>query len=154
MGDKILKKYTLLLTLSSLLLAQSPNEDLSWVDKEIEAIKPPRQGVSYRAISLLKDPFVFLHKNKKDKENKQNTPAVVPSPVTTTTTNSVQTKVRKNGPLKLSAVINNSALINGKWYKRGDKVGKYTLVKVSLKEVVLENATKRLKLTTYTKKIK
>ena len=161
MGDKVLKKITLLITLSCLLFAaenaEEKSADLTWVDQEIAAIKPPRKGVSIKAISLLKDQFIFLEKNRKKKKKKQGTshrvvPSVIPS---SGTTHAVAKKksVRRRG-LRLMAIMNNTALINGKWYKLGDHVGRYKIVKISLDEVRLKSATKSVVLTTHTNKLK
>ena len=157
MGDQVLKKTTLLITLSCLLFAGEKTVNLSWVDQEIEAIKPPRKGVSNRAISLLKDPFIFLEKNRsKKKEKKTALPKTAPSVIPSSSNACAVTpkKSTKKKGLKLMAVINNSALINDKWYKVGEHVGSYKIVKVTLKEVVLKSPTKTLTLTTYTKKLK
>ena len=157
MGDKILKKQALLIALSCLVMANEKSVDLSWVDQEIAAIKPPREGVSNRTISLLKDPFVFLHKNKEKQEKKENkaqqsSPALIPS---MTNSCAVATKnASQSKGLKLKAIINNSALINDRWYKVGETVGHYKIVKVTLNEVTLQSAKKTLRLTTYTNKLK
>ncbi len=172
MGDKILKKYLLFILLSSFVLAnqiqpkpkanientsiKKLQKELQWVDKQIEAIKPPRKGVAYRAISYLKDPFVFLEKNKTKKEKKTQTFKTAPSVVPTSITNSVgkQKVVSKKKILKLKAIMNNSALINDKWYKVGEVVNGYTITKVTLTEVLLKKGSKSITLTTYTKKFK
>jgi len=157
MGDKVLKKTTLLITLSCLLFAGDKAVNLSWVDQQIDAIKPPRKGVSYRAISLLRDPFIFLEKNRSKKRDKNTAvkkalPSVIPS-----SSNACAVAPKKSTHtkgLKLMAVINNSALINEKWYKVGEHVGSYKIVKVTLDEVTLKSPSKSLTLTTYTKKLK
>ncbi len=183
MGDKILKKLTILLTALSCLLIAKPQpqsskqpvavknpvmvkkpaaphlSELAWVDEQIEAIKPPRKGVSYRAIARLKDPFVFLEKNKtKKKEKKQSRstpPQVVPKSTTADSTKAKKPKKKSKKGLKLQAVLNNSALINGRWYRLGDKVGSYRIVKITLTEVTLKKeGRKPIVLTTYTNKLK
>ncbi|SFV50084.1 hypothetical protein MNB_SM-7-1510 [hydrothermal vent metagenome] len=151
----------MLIILSCLLSANENSKDLQWIDKEIEAIKPPRKGVSYRSISLLKDPFIFLEKNalKKKKKKvdkgkesaKQVIPEVIPS---MTNTKAIKVQKRYSNSLKLMAIINNSALINDHWYRVGDKVGGYKIVKITLSEVVLRNSIRSLTLTTKTKKLK
>ena len=163
MGDKILKKPILLLTLSScLLIAQGKIEqkqfsELSWVDEQIEAIKPPRKGVSYRAISGLRDPFIFLEKNKtkKKKVQKSAVPGVVPKSSTAAIKSTQSKKKTTHKNLKLQAVLNNSALINGRWYKLGQSVWGYKIIKVTLSEVTLKKeGRKPIVLTTYTKQFK
>lgn len=150
-----MKKFILYITVPGLLLANTSEVDLSWIDKEIAAIKPPRKGVSYRAISMLKDPIIFLKKEKEEKKQKntQTPPPVVPSLSTSTTAIHQKNQNRSKG-LKLMAIINNAALINHKWYRVGEKVGNYTIVKISYKEVTLKSKTRSLRLTTYTNKLK
>ena len=156
MGDKVLKKTTLLITLSCLLFAGDKAVDLSWVDQEIAAIKKPRKGISYRAISLLKDPFIFLEKNRSKKREKKTAQKTLPSviPSSSKACAVAPKKSAKKKGLKLMAIINNSALINGKWYKVGDHIGNYKIVKVTLDEVTLKSPSKTLVLTIYTKKLK
>ncbi len=125
--------------------------DLSWVDKEIEAIKPPRKGISDKIISRLKDPFIFL-KTKEDEKNKagqKNVSAANLSSSGATPKASVHQR-----PLKLMAILNDTALINGKWYKLGDKVRNYKIVKITMTEVILKSPVKKLVLTTNSKKLK
>ena len=153
MGDKILKKLTLLIVASSVMFAEANIKDLSWVDKEIEAIKPPRKGASLRSVALLKDPFVFLkrEKDKKKKKKSSTPPLVVPKNVIKRQSDA--TKQKASQTLKLKAVINNSALIDGQWYKVGAKIGSYKVVKISLEEVILQNSFKKIVLTTRTNKL-
>ena len=56
----------------------------------------------------------------------------------------------------LDAIINKSALINGKWYKLNAKVGKYTLSSVDKMSVILSYKGRQLLLSTAThnKKLK
>ena len=61
-----MKKLTilLLLVLSTTLFS----DELSWVDEQVEAIKPPRHGILRRDISKLRDPFIFLSAKKTHKK--------------------------------------------------------------------------------------
>jgi len=56
-GDYILMKnlYSLLILL---IAAQLFSNELTWVDEQVEAIKPARIGVSQKEISKIKDPFI------------------------------------------------------------------------------------------------
>ena len=45
----------------------------------------------------------------------------------------------KEEQLKLTAIMNNSANINGKWYKIGDKIGSYKLKDIMDNAVYLQN---------------
>ncbi len=157
MGDKILKKTVLLIAFACLIMANEKSADLSWVDQEIAAIKPPRKGISNRTISMLRDPFVFLKKNKEKDEKEKKAPQTLPSVVPSVTKScAVVTPKRsiRSKALRLLAIINNSALINDKWYKVGEKIGKYKIIKVTLNQVTLQSPSRTLTLTTYTNKLK
>lgn len=143
---------TLLLLLSVDLLAN----ELEWVDKQIQAIKPPRSAISSAKINAVKDPFIFLNKEtKKDK-------AKLATNVKKTSTNRYRSKSssskattnkisRNTRSYTLDAIINKSALINGKWYKINTKVGKYTLSSVNVTNVTLKYKNKELLLSTRSK---
>ncbi len=143
-------KTILILITFSLFIQASANE-LAWVDEQIEAIKPPRNGLDDKQFSFLKDPFIFLKKNQTPKEETKTTSrpkSVIPSG--SLVTKSASTKViYKN--LTLIAVINNSALINNKWYKLGENVGKYRLEQINRTNVILTKGKKMLILSTRTK---
>jgi len=136
----------LLLTLvaTPMLLAN----ELSWVDEQIEAIKPARVGITSAEISKLSDPFIFLQP-KEIKESK-------------TTTRIRTTSVKKHyvkhyrrsryRGLSLEAILNKAALINGKWYKLNDKVYGYTISSIHAKTVTLKRYHKIKILSTESKK--
>ncbi len=135
-----MKKLTILLFLlvSSHLLAN----ELSWVDEQVEAIKPARHGISSKDIVRLKDPFIFLHGKKVKKRR-----------------TSLHRRYKKgakkqkihSSKLHLEAIINKSALINQKWYKEGKTVYGYKLEKVSAKSVLLTRGKKQILLSTMSK---
>lgn len=106
-----------------------------WVDAQIEAIKPPRQGLSQGALERVTNPFLY-------------TSRVSSTPKRTTTKPRRTTRTdRKTGypAMKLLAVMNNSALINGNWYRINDKVHGYTVAKVNADSVLLTRYnTKRM----------
>lgn len=129
-----MKKLTLfLMLLTSLLVAN----DLSWVDKQVDAIKPPRSGERNSNINRISDPFIFLKKNGYDakKNTKQSTKV---SKTRSSTGNSAIKPVFSNSMFRLAMIINNSALINSKWYKVGDWVNKYKIIKISKSSVTLK----------------
>jgi hypothetical protein len=115
--------------------------ELSWVNEQIEAIKPSRQGISNQSISMLKDPFIFLHSKKKIHTSyKKHSNKTSPK------------KIHKHSSkIFLEAILNKNALINGKWYKEGEKVYGYTIKKVNLKSVLLTRGKKQLLLSTMSK---
>ena len=138
----------LLIILSLLLSVNLFADELKWVDEQIQAIKPPRSGISKSKINAVKDPFIFLKKNK-DKSGKSTVAAKSTNTLkkrsTLTNTNKVS---KKSKSLSLDAIINKSALINGKWYKLGEMVGKYTLSSIERTTVILKYKSKDLFLST------
>ena len=152
MGDYILMKKLLILSLLSLVTmvmnanakapvkakvqavetqkvkpAETPNHAL--INKQIQEIKPPRTGVKAANVLKTKSPFILLETTKEGKK----------------TTYAIKKRVKLK-PLKLDSVINKNVKINGKWYKEGDRVRQYTVVKVSSGEALLKSKTKELKL--------
>jgi hypothetical protein len=116
------------------------SNELAWVDKQIDSIKPPRVGVSSSVISSLSDPFIFL-KKQATADNKS-----IAGP-----TNSyvLKSDVKAASPsLRLTAVMNDSALINGKWYKVGDTVHGYKLLAINMRSAKLASKKTKLTLTT------
>jgi len=144
-------KNLLIVTFLLLSLDLSANE-LDWVDKQVDAIKPPRVGVKSSTVARIKDPFIFLKKGKSKASHKATNRQAVPNGALASKTGVKKQTVVKtaNRSFKLGAIINNSALINGKWYKLNDKVGSYTLSKVEPNQVVLKYKTKSLILSTKT----
>jgi len=134
-----MKTFTLFLFL--LLTSQLLANELSWVDEQVKAIKPPRKGISTKEITSLKDPFVYYNvKKQKNKKTKVSSK--------TSYRKSNYKKRVHTARLTLEAIINKSALINGKWYKEGSKVFSYRLKKVNAKSVLLTKGKKEITLTT------
>ena len=136
MGDNLLmKKLTLfLMLLTSLLVAN----DLSWVDEQVDAIKPPRSGERNSNINKISDPFIFLKKNGYDANKKNTKKSVKPNKTRSLTGDSTIKPVFSNSMFRLAMIINNSALINSKWYKVGDWINKYKIIKISKSSVTLK----------------
>lgn len=136
-------KKLILIALSLFIFNLNANE-LAWVDQQIEAIKPPRSGLKSSALSSLNNPFIFLKKNKDEKKEKKNT--------ANTNTSKQKNKntivAKKKFSFSLTAVMNKSALINGKWYKTGEIVHGYKLSSVKPTSVVLKTKNKKLLLST------
>lgn len=142
---------TLIIASASILLTTVIGAtELSWVDEQIQAIKPPRKGAK---ISNIAGPFVFLEKNKTIKSSGTATTrkSVRKSSGVTKTVCDTTDKVSIKG-LTLSTVINSSAMINGAWYKKNDKVKSYTIINVSKTSVTLKKGDKTLTLSTNSKK--
>ncbi len=156
-----MKKYIVIpLVLAASLTTLSSNE-LSWVDEQVNAIKPPRKGVSNYNIAILSDPFIFLEKNRSKKEDEENTKTVRTK---TTSSRSVASSAskrvykrsshrvsRSKKGFTLEAIMNMSALINGKWYKLNDKVKSYKLASITKTSIVLTRKSKKIVLSTHTK---
>lgn len=133
---------------------QEPKGELAWVNTQVEAIKPKRDGISTHLLSRISDPFIFLEKNKTDKKDKDATKrALIPSSkksATNTAGTLDQVKKPSYKALTLDAVINQSVLINGEWYKLNDTVRGYTIKSITLKSATLVKNKKELVLTTNT----
>lgn len=129
-----------------LTLSLGANE-LTWVNEQVEAIKPPRVGMKSREISVLKDPFIFLKRNKSVNKNSSSKKQKV-SPISKKNATST---VKKKSSLSLNMLMNSSAMINGEWYRVGDKVNGYKISKIELRSVLLTKNKKKLLLSTDTK---
>ena len=116
-----MKTLLSILILTSGILFANANTD--WVDGQIEAIKPPRSGVSHASINSIKNPFIYVYpeSDKAEADTSGKKPEATEGPA----------------PLRLSAVMNNTALINGTWYQTNDKVRGYTLAKIAPDSVLL-----------------
>ncbi len=124
-----------------LLLAIGLNaNELGWVDKQIEAIKPAREGVSSSVIADLDDPFIFYKKKISKKVYKQK--ARYSASKTNNSTSTTYSGTNLSG-FSLKAIMNKSALINGKWYKESEKIGRYNLSAINTTSVVLTRNGKK-----------
>ncbi len=136
-----MKKYLIPIAILFLSVTLSSNE-LSWVDTQIEAIKPPRKGMSESEIINVNNPFIYLKSEDKKSKLKGRRSARSGKGI-----NNISQKVAPKR-LILSAIINNSALINGKWYNLNDKVRDYKLSSVGRASIILSKGKKKLVLTT------
>ena len=144
---------TLLIAIMILLTSSLNSDELAWVNEQVEAIKPPRTGMKSRELSIVKDPFIFLNKNRTDTSKKANNTKRKSSsiPNRTTTSSSSQKIVKKKRTLSVTMLMNSSAFINGKWYKVGDKVRGYRVSKIDSSSVLLTKNKKKLLLSTNSK---
>jgi len=134
--------------------------ELEWVDEQINAIKPPREGLSNSFLVLLDDPFIFFTKSDDKKVGTTkgtNKKIVIYKPVKKK--KRFHKKKRKHKKIKqkiyyksryltLNAIMNKSVLINNRWYKIGDKVSKFTIKSISRTSVVLISKNIKLILST------
>ncbi len=144
---KNLLTVLILLSSSVILIAN----ELKWVDEQIEAIKPPRDGVSFAKVNAVNDPFIFLKKNKDEDKTKKKTIAVKSRSTSKKSSPNSNKLAKKSTVLVLDAIINKNALINGKWYKLKDRVGKYTLNSIDRTNIILSYKRKNIFLSTDSK---
>ncbi len=115
--------------------SSTAEDSLAWVDQQIAAIKPKRSGISDAKISEISSPI--LYKKVEEIEKADGTkPATVtqiklPEPVK---------------PLKVSAIFNKSALIDGQWLKVNSSVRGYKVRQINSDSVLLQSSHKKLKL--------
>lgn len=134
-----MKTKLLFLTLPALLFGAQPVQpDLKWVDNEIEAIKPPRKGIAPYKIAGLKNPFAHqLALNQPPLEKTEEMPQIQAAP-------------EIFHPLTLQAVFNeDTALIDGKWYKKDEKIYGYVIQEIGFDAVWLSKKKKKLKLSLF-----
>lgn len=142
-----MKNLYLLLTL--LIATQLFSNELVWVDEQVEAIKPARVGISLKEISNIKDPFIFLHKNDNSKLSERKK-GIIPASY------AGYKKVARRRVIhfRLEAILNKSAMLNGRWYKQGSYVHGYKLANVDRKSVILIRKNKKLRLSTLSRRKK
>lgn len=133
---------TLYIVIALFISTLNANE-LAWVDEQVEAIKPPRQSISNKEISKIKDPFIFLIKNEEDIKDKKT--------VKKAAVRHRYIKKRHTRKFSLEAILNKTALINGRWYKNGSSIYGYKLEIVDLNTVVLKRNNKKILLSTKSK---
>ena len=145
-----MKTFTIIVSLLLYTLCLHANE-LSWVNKQIEAIKPPRSGLKNSNMESLNDPFIFLKKNQSKKDpkkstslNSQKTSANGTLPATTDSLTVKKVDIK----FSLVAIINKSALINGKWYKQDTQINGYNISIIDYKSVLLTKKSKKILLST------
>lgn len=141
---------TILLISPILLSTALLSNELSWVDKQVDAIKPVRIGVNTRVLASTKSPFIFLEKNRDEKAKKLK--KSIQTKVTTNSNKPIINRHIKNKTvttvLSLEAILNNSVMINGAWYKIGDSINGYKVQEMNYNSVLLVKNKKRLLLST------
>ncbi|MDF1882500.1 hypothetical protein JHD49_00950 [Sulfurimonas sp. SAG-AH-194-C21] len=146
----------IVLNLSVLLSTAIFANELSWVDQQVNAIKPPRQGIHTADINKIIDPFIFLEKNRTTK--KKSVKKVSSKTVINKTPLAMQKQNVKtvNKVLTLGVIMNNSVMISGEWYKLGDTLNGYKISEINRNSVLLRKHKKKILLSTKsnTKKLK
>jgi len=143
MGDNLLMK-TFFMIMTILFTVSLSSNELSWVNEQVEAIKPPRTGMKSRELAVLKDPFIFLNRNKTSTKSS-------PSKTKKSSVTSPRKVVKKRTALSVTMLMNSSAMINGKWYRIGDKINGYSVSKIDSTSVLLTKNKKKLLLSTNSK---
>lgn len=135
--------------ISSLIVFETTTiaDELSWVDTQVDAIKPSRVGISNFEISKVKDPFIFFKKETLERKGKKVSNVVKHSSIKKSSTSS-KDDTKKQVSMVLSAIINNSALINGEWYKLDQSIKGFIVSSITRTSVVLTKGSKKLVLTT------
>ncbi len=127
-----MKKLLIIAIASSLTVLASSNvsaDSHAQINKQIEEIKPPRTGVKSASVLHTKSPFLLYNTDKSGKKKSYATKKRVKLP-----------------PLKMESSINKNVKINGKWYKEGDRVRQYTIVKVASGKALLKSKKKEIEL--------
>jgi len=145
-----MRKIYIYLLFSIVLFAQVDTNELQWVDAQIEAIKPERRGIEDDVISSLKNPFVSLvvedkklTKTKKSFKKKKYIKKIY---------HKKYIKLPQDAPkFHLSAILNDSVLINDSWYKVGQKIKNYLIKEVKSTQVTLLKGSRVIILSTDTK---
>jgi len=134
------------------------SDELSWVDTQIDAIKPNRSGLNYSSLSSIKTPVIFLKKNKtidetikKKTTNKEKQIVSFSSKKMGIIPQKSKISKKRANNLIVDAIINNSALISGKWYTLNDTVRNYKLSAVHNTSVILTKNGESIKLSTRSK---
>jgi hypothetical protein len=133
---------TLFISLFLYLSFQLNASELTWVDAQIKAIKPPRIGLNPNKLTPLKDPFLFV--KSKDTAKKK------PKASTKLYRSTYKSRRLSLKRLHLTMIMNKSAKINGKWYKVNEKIRGYTIVNIKSSKVILGYHKKHYTLSTDT----
>ncbi|MCK9373884.1 MAG: hypothetical protein M0P91_11865 [Sulfuricurvum sp.] len=112
------------------------DKELAWVDEQIQAILPARIGISDAMVGSLGDPIKLKKPVRIGSVPPIGTPVLFAPPKLAGVPKIALPKIVEE-PLRLQALINKSALINGKWYKLNDSIRTYTLSEIRFNSVLL-----------------
>ncbi len=120
-----MKKITIISLAVAMLLASEVDE----IDKIVQKINSKREGtLPKKELKSVVSPMVKI---------------VMENNETIKDSNGTIIKAKaKDDNFVLAAILNNSAFINGNWYKVGDMVGKYKLIEIMDDSVLLKNGNK------------
>lgn len=108
------------------------DKEVAWVDEQIQAILPSRIGVSDGFINSLRDPMKF---KKVVSATTAGNMLLAPPKLGNILLPTIPKVIEE--PLRLIAIMNKSAHINGKWYKVGQSVRNFTLSEIRNNSVLL-----------------
>ncbi len=129
----ILSLMIIIVTASS----ASAEDSLAWVDQQIAAIKPKRSGISDTKIAEITSPILYKKVEVEEIEKSDGTKKLtvaqikLPEPIK---------------PLKVTAIFNKSALIDGQWLKVNSSIRGYKVRHINSDNVLLQSSNKKLKL--------
>ncbi|MDD2828914.1 MAG: hypothetical protein PHW18_05010 [Sulfuricurvum sp.] len=125
-------------TTDTVTVVESGNDkELQWVDEHIKAILPARVGISDGFINSLIDPMKYkIPERKTGIVTGVGSTLLAPPKLGSTLQIPTIVKVVEE-PLKLQALMNKAALINGKWYRLNDAVRSYSLSEIKSSSVML-----------------
>lgn len=145
MGDKsLMKKISIISLLSLFMLSNSdakPILEASQIASMVSAIKMERLGTDAVTLEHTPSPFRIPPQVKKVITPKA-TQSVGTLPLSTTPAlagSTIVPVVKKVVVMKLEGISNNTAFINGKWYRVGMNVEGYSVVSISKSSVMLKN---------------
>ena len=121
-----MKKITIISLAVAMLLASGVDE----IDKIVQKINSKRVGeLPKKELKSVVSPMVKIIVENNETTIKDSNGTIIKAKP-------------KDDSFVLAAILNNSAFINGKWYKVGDMVGKYKLVEILDDSVLLKNGKK------------
>ena len=121
----MIKILLLIFIFSNAILATSLSHEE--IDKMVLKIKEERVGIDLATLESTPNPFLIVKeeiKEEKPKEVKAGRPKIV----------------KKVVNHNLVAILNHAAFIDGKWYKVGDELGSYRLIRMGKDRVTLKNS--------------
>ncbi len=115
------------------------------ITKMVESIKVERAGLGLNVLNNTPNPFAIEKRVVKEKPKEKKIEI-----------KKVKIIKQPEEIYELTAILNNRAFINGKWYKVGSKIGTYTIKAMGERSVILKNirGEKRLKIKEREKKFK
>jgi len=125
-------------------IAPHSDKELAWVDEQIQAIKPPRIGVSDAFINSLVDPIKHTVSTRTPTVpppflNAPKMTLLAPPKLGSLPVAPIVPKIVEE-PLRLQALMNSSALVNGKWYKIKETVRTYTVIEIKSNSILLQGS--------------